>query len=80
LNRGGPTTASNLTPRPGIDTDNYPDTGLSVWDTLRVRAKESYRKLQRLDRTALSITPDLRVRADVAPETLAGELGAFLEF
>jgi hypothetical protein len=45
-----------------------------------VRAKESDRKLQRLDRTALSIIPDLRVRADVAPETLAGELGAFLEF
>lgn len=50
LYRGGSDTPRNFTPRPGKDTDGYPDNGLSVFAEL-ARACEGNRKAQALDPT-----------------------------
>lgn len=65
LYRGGSRTPRNFTPRPGKDTDGYPDNGLSVFAEL-ARACEGNRKAQALDPglIAAAASRHLRLAAD----------------
>ncbi|HWB70916.1 MAG TPA: cell wall-binding repeat-containing protein, partial [Egibacteraceae bacterium] len=66
--RAGSNSDGNFTPRPGTDTDGWPDNGLSVWDTLAAACTSSpgSGKAQGLNRVALWAIGELLVRPDLS--------------